>query len=296
MIQVSVPATSANVGPGFDCMGLALNLYAHFRFTPLDYGFSISGCREQWRNAQNLVYQGYAKVFAALHQEVSGVAIDIDAAAIPTARGLGSSAACIVAGALAANAFCGMPFSRKELVDLCTELEGHPDNVAPALLGGLSISFCEDRQVITSRYDIHPSYYFAALIPDVQVATEDARKVLPQALAYGDAIHNIGRCAAVARALETGDGALLAHACVDRLHEPYRKHLIPDYEHVKAKCVRLGMLCLYISGSGSTLMAITQEKTRAISLCAQISEMYPAWRCEVLQGDDKGTIVEEVYK
>ena len=292
MIEVRVPATSANVGPGFDCMGLAVNLYATFRFETCD-SVCISGCKQEWQNEQNLVYQACAKVFAKCNKQLKGLKIEIDAEAIPDARGLGSSAVCIVGGAVGANALLGSPLSSDELLNICTEMEGHPDNVAPALYGGLTVSFCVKDQVFTVKKQVVEQFVFCAVIPDYPVLTADARSVLPKVVDYQDALYNIGRCAALATGLAEGNGEIVAYACDDRLHQPYRKALIPEYEKVEHLSQFHHALTCYISGSGSTMMAIFDQRKNAEALEAELKQCFPNWQIKLLQVDNNGAIVKE---
>lgn len=292
MIEVRVPATSANVGPGFDCMGLAVSVYATFRFEECD-ALCISGCKAEWQNEQNLVYQACLKVFDKCQKKLKGLKIAIDAADIPDARGLGSSAVCIVGGALGANALLGSPLSTDELLDICTEMEGHPDNVAPALYGGLTVSFCDNGKVYTVKNHVDDRFIFCAVIPDYPVLTADARRVLPSEVCYHDALFNIGRCAALAEGLAKGQSEIVAHACDDRLHQPYRRVLIPDYDKVDRLCHQHHALTWYISGSGSTMMAIFDRTDYAELLVEDMKQSFPAWQVKLLQVDNNGATVKE---
>lgn len=294
MITVRVPATSANVGPGFDCMGVALSMYATFRFDFCD-SLVISGCKKAWQNEQNLVYQACVKVFEKCHKQCNGLKIEIDAADIPDARGLGSSAVCIVGGVLGANALLDYPLSDADLLNICTEMEGHPDNVAPALYGGLTVSFCDHEQVFTVKNHVHDKFVFCALIPDYPVLTADARKVLPSEVSYQDALFNIGRCAALAKGLEAGYSDIVAHACEDCLHQPYRKALIPDYDEVDRFTQKHHALTWYISGSGSTMMAVFDNSEDAALLKADILQHKQTWQVKLLQVDNQGAVVKEEY-
>lgn len=293
MITVTVPATSANVGPGFDCMGVAVSAYARFHFSLQEEGLCITGCDPQWQNENNLVVQGFYKVLDVLQEERKGLSIDIDASDIPEARGLGSSAVCIVAGASAANAFYGNRLSKQEILDLCTEMEGHPDNVAPAIYGGLTVSFCQDQVAHTVRYEVAPQLHFCAMIPDYPILTKQARAVLPKTLTYQDAIFNIGRCAALAKGLSDGDLNIIQSACDDRLHQPYRKALFPDYDTIQTLCKTHGVLTWYISGSGSTMMAITEQETIADTLLEDVQRHFPSWQVKKLAVDQVGVRIEE---
>lgn len=294
MIEVRVPATSANVGPGFDCMGLAVNAYASFRFSVIDTGLSITGCPKQWQNEQNLVYQACLKVFSKCGKEISGLAIEIDASEVPEARGLGSSAVCIVGGVVGANALLGSLLSKEEMLELCTEMEGHPDNVAPALYGGLTVSFCERERVFTVKNHVHERFVFCALIPDYPVLTAEARNVLPKQVSFHDALFNIGRCAVLAKGFSDGDTELVAHACDDVLHQPYRKGLIPDYDEVDCLAKKHQALTWYISGSGSTMMLIFDQKEKAKDLMQEVSMLKPCWQAKLLCVDNDGATVKEI--
>lgn len=292
MIKVCVPATSANVGPGFDCMGIAVSMYATFCFEECD-SLCISGCKPEWQNEQNLVYQACLKVYDKCQKKLEGLRIVIDAADIPDARGLGSSAVCIVGGALGANALLGSPLSMEELLEICTQMEGHPDNVAPALYGGLTVSFCNNEKVYTVKNHVDDQFVFCAIIPNYPVLTADARRVLPSEVSYSDALFNIGRCAALVEGLAKGFSEIVAHACDDRLHQPYRKTLIPDYDEVDRLCGLCHALTWYISGSGSTMMAIFDQKENAKSLIEEIKHSFPAWQVKLLQVDNNGATVKE---
>lgn len=294
MIEVRVPATSANLGPGFDCMGLALNTYAYFRFSLQEKGLTIRGCDPRWQNEENLVYQGFQHTLDYMGETISGLAIEIDASGVPEARGLGSSAVCIVAGAMAANAFFQNRLNKYEIFDICTAMEGHPDNVAPAIFGSLTVSFMEDEKPNMIRYLVNRDLRFCAIIPDYPTLTEEARAVLPKSLSYEDAIYNMGRCAALAKALEIGNPMIIKRACKDKMHQPYRKQLIKEYDVIQQLCDVHDALALYISGSGSTMMAICDHSAKAKSLIQSITETYPTWEVKLLDVDLKGAQVKEV--
>ncbi len=294
MIEVRVPATSANVGPGFDCMGIAMSLYGVYRFTLIEEGLIIRGCPKEWQNEQNLVYQSCLRVFEHLHLPVPPLQIDIQADVIPLARGLGSSAACIVAGLLGANALCNHRLSKEELLAIANEIEGHPDNVAPALYGGLTVSFQDAGKVWTTPLTVDKKFKFCAIIPDYPVLTEAARSVLPDQLPLEDAVYNIGRSASLALALSSGNSEMVANACKDRLHQPYRKELITDYDAIDALCEKHGVLTWYISGSGSTMMAISDDENVLKDLSRDVIARYPKWQVHCIGADDTGAQVCEV--
>lgn len=290
MIRVKVPATSANLGVGFDCMGLALDWQGVFTFCFDGPEFMISGCPKTYQNKDNLVYHAFARTLMALGKRVPVVQIHIDTP-IPVARGLGSSASCIVAGVLGAVAYSGQKLPLQELLRLATLLEHHPDNVAPALYGSLCASFMENGLPYTAQFAVHEKFRFVTIIPDYEVRTEDARRILPSDMSYADAIYQMGRCATLGKALESGDEEMVRHACIDRMQEPYRSRLIPEYDEVKRLCMDLGALAFVISGSGSTMLAVCTADTGG-KLCRQLSERFRSWQVLELKAAAEGGAFE----
>ena len=293
MIKVIVPATSANLGVGYDCLGLALDEYATVYFEEIATGLEIIGCEEAYCNEDNLIYQAFLKGMQYLQKNCTGLRITMDTN-IPYTRGLGSSATCIVAGLAGANALVGSPLNKYELFDLATQMEGHPDNIAPAIFGGLCVSFMEEGKPNMIRYGIKKDLLFVTLIPDYEVNTKAAREVLPNQMSYADANYQMGRCAALAKAMEIGNPLILRKACTDKMQEPYRKHLIPQYEEVKKLCQQQDMITMFISGSGSTMIALTQEETDAKKLIEQIQMLYPTWDCRLLHATYDGVQCEVI--
>lgn len=291
MVKVKVPATSANLGVGYDCLGLALQEFAIITFEEIAQGLIITGCDEAYANEQNLVYQAFCKGLNYLNKHVNGIHIHIESP-VPYARGLGSSAICIVAGLAGANALFDEPMNRYELFALATEMEGHPDNVAPAIFGGLCVSFMENEKPNMIRFGVKRDMLFVAIIPDYEVSTEKAREVLPVSMSYKEAVYQIGRCTALAKAIEIGNGLIIKKACKDQMQEPYRKTLIPDYDEVYKLCEQNDMHTMYISGSGSTMVAVTQEMKDAESLVAGIQKTYPIWDVRILQATYEGVNTE----
>ena len=255
-VTIRVPATSAKLAAGFYVLGCALGLHNTLTFTPSET-LRFSGCEEQYQNEQNLAYVAYARVWQELRRgDVPPVHIHIQAD-IPVCRGLGSSAALIAAGASAANFMAGKPFNKRQLLSLTTEIEGHPDNLAPALLGGLTASMMLGGQVYSVDYLPHPELRFVALSPDFPLSTHEARRVLPSMVSHGDAVCNAGFLAVLLRAIEQGNEELIAASLQDRLHQPYREKLIPEYGKVKAAAEQCGAIAFCISGAGPTILALT---------------------------------------
>ena len=271
-------------------MGLALDWQGVFTFCFDGPEFMISGCPKAYQNKDNLVYHAFARTLMALGKRVPVVQIHIDTP-IPVARGLGSSASCIVAGVLGAVAYSGQKLPLQELLRLATLLEHHPDNVAPALYGSLCASFMENGLPYTAQFAVHEKFRFVTIIPDYEVRTEDARRILPSDMSYADAIYQMGRCATLGKALESGDEEMVRHACIDRMQEPYRSRLIPEYDEVKRLCMDLGALSFVISGSGSTMLAVCTADTGG-KLCRQLSERFRSWQVLELKAAAEGGAFE----
>ncbi len=273
-VTIRVPATTANLGPGFDAFGCALSLYTDVTFEETEYGLEITGCPEEFTGPDNLAYVSYCAVMATMCEEVRGVKIHIDAH-IPVCRGLGSSAALLVAGAMGANILHGNKLSTQGLLNITNAMEGHPDNLAPAFYGGLAASMVENGLPVCVNFPLHPDWEFLALIPDFDLPTTKARAVLPDQLSRADAIYNIAHGALVLKALETGDGKLLRNAMQDRLHQGYRKHLIRDYETIEA-LVRTTGAAFCLSGAGPTLLCITRDKDLEEKLMKKLPQITEA--------------------
>lgn len=227
MIKIRVPATSANLGPGFDCLGLALDLWNEVTFEPADKmsHFVIGeGAEKLNKGIRNLLTKAFARVHTECGKKLSGVKI-LAENKIFMSSGLGSSAAAIVAGLFGANEILGKPLDANDLLKLATEMEGHPDNVAPALFGGLIVSVMARDEIIWRRYEI-PEWAIVIVKPQVEWLTKTARAVLPKSISRTDAIFNIGRTSLVMDALRNGDLSLLQKVMDDRIHQPYRlKHI-----------------------------------------------------------------------
>ena len=256
-VTIRVPATTANLGPGFDAFGCALSLYTDVTFEETEFGLEITGCDEAYTGPDNLAYTSYCAVLASLSEEIRGVKIHIDAH-IPICRGLGSSAALLVAGAMGANVLRGSKLSTQGLLNITNAMEGHPDTLAPAFYGGLTASMVDNGLPMTVSFPLHPGWEFLALIPDFNLPTTLARSVLPEQVSRADAIYNISHGAMVLKALELGDEKLLRTAMQDRLHQNYRKKLIPDYEKIEA-LIRTTGAAFCLSGAGPTLLCMTRN-------------------------------------
>lgn len=291
MIKVHVPATSANIGPGYDCLGLALSWEGVFTFEIIEEGLSITGCEEAYQGEDNLVYQAFCKTLAYMNEKVPGIAIDIQCD-LPLKRGLGSSAACVVAGAIGANTIFQNKLNKYEIFKICTEIEGHPDNVAPALFGQLTVSFMDDNQPNMIRYGVHPDLKFLAIVPKTSVSTHEARQILPDQLSYETAVKQMGRCSALCKAIEIGNGVIMQKACQDLMHEPYRKKLIPEYEDIYRIQQEHKAFAMFISGSGSTMMIVDDDQTKLQKIAKEVQMVYPEIMIKELEVNRKGAYSE----
>lgn len=272
-IRVQVPATSANCGPGFDCLGLALSLYNVFSFSPnkdaLNYTYTFKGLGADLlvkeSPANNLIGQAMLTLFTKAQQAPVYGHILVDTH-IPPARGLGSSSTAIVAGLLLANALLVKPFSMDVLLEVATEIEGHPDNVAPALLGDLVCALVDKGRLLHRSIAVPKDLYFALVVPDVLVSTEYARSVLPSMIKRTEAVANVSRTALFVTAMMQNKTDYLQTAMQDYLHVPYRKTLIPHCEAAFTAALQEGSYGVTISGSGSTLIAYTnKEKAETVA-------------------------------
>lgn len=291
-ITVRVPATTANIGPGFDSMGCALALYNYITCEVLPAGnLVITGCPEPYQNEENLAVQGYRAVLSRLGLPNEGLSLNIRAE-IPVCRGLGSSAAMIAGGAAAANLLHGASLSSAELLAVTNEIEGHPDNLAPAIYGGLTASLVEDGIPRTVRLPLSPTLRWVAAIPNFELSTHLARAVLPKEVAFVDAVYNASHVAVLVGALGRGDRELIAMALRDRLHQPYREKLIPEYNKVKTAAEQCGAIAFCISGAGPTLLALTDEASFAAQFAEKCKRLEHRWNIMELAVDTEGIVAE----
>jgi len=257
-VHVSVPATSANLGPGFDTLGLALTLYNEVGASEAE-GVSVAiegeGATRLPRSADNVVARGVKLAYEAAGRRFTGCALECTNR-VPAARGLGSSAAAWVGGLVAGNALLGSPLTKDALLALAARAEGHPDNVAAALFGGLTVSSASGPTVTAVSLPVPAGLRWVALIPEVTSATAQARAVLPASVPYHDAVFNVQRVALLLASLWAGRPAALAAALEDRLHEPYRLRLFPWMPEVVRAARAAGALCCVLSGAGPSLLAV----------------------------------------
>ena len=251
----------------------------------------ICGCPAAYQNEDNLAVQGYRAVLKRLGLPDEGLSLTIEAE-IPVCRGLGSSAAMIAGGAAAANLLHGASLSSAELLAVTNEIEGHPDNLAPAIYGGLTASLVEDGIPRTVRLPLSPTLRWVAAIPDFELSTHIARAVLPKEVAFVDAVYNASHVAVLVGALGRGDRELIAMALRDRVHQPYREKLIPEYNKVKTAAEQCGAIAFCISGAGPTLLALTDEASFAAQFAEKCKRLEHRWNIMELAVDTEGIVAE----
>ncbi len=277
-VTVTVPATTANLGPGFDCIGVALSLYNRLKFSLADtttIKIIVTGkeASKISTDKSNLAYQAFVKLYEHINKNPPPVLIEIDLG-IPLARGLGSSATAIIGGLVGANQLAGNPLSETEVMNLAIAMEGHPDNVVPALLGGCRLTASTSSGWAVCDLPLHPDIVPVVAIPDFELSTEAARQVLPKEFSRADAVFNCAHFGILLRGLETGNGDWLKAGMQDKIHQPYRKSLIKGYEEVRLAAVNAGAYEIAISGAGPTLLALTNSPTTSTVAKA----MADAWK------------------
>jgi homoserine kinase len=300
MVDVIVPATTANLGPGFDCMGAALSLYNRFRFSVLAEGtlaIEASGLEADRvaRDESNLAYQAFTYFYQQIGQTPPPLHLAIELK-VPLARGLGSSATAIVGGLLGANGLAGLPVSLDGVMEMAIALEGHPDNVVPAMIGGCRLSATgQGSPWIICEVPWHGDVVPVIAIPDFELSTAEARQVLPQNYSRADAIFNMAHLGLLLRGLETGRSDWLKSALQDRIHQPYRQPLIKGYEAVQRGAIAAGAYGMVISGAGPTLLALC-DRQAATGVAAAMAMAWAESRVDattkILQIDTVGAVVQ----
>ncbi|MFC4078358.1 homoserine kinase [Salinithrix halophila] len=258
--ETVVPGSTANLGSGFDSIGMALDRFLRLHIEPsdqLELDPKGEALAQVERGRDNLVFRVMEQLFRKAGQQMPSLRI-VAESDIPLARGLGSSAAAIVAGLMAANYLLGKPFSRKELFREATEWEGHPDNVGASLFGGVVIASWDGEQVHRVSAPV-PPFQLVAAIPRVSLATSRAREVLPASISHGEAVLGSSRANLLTAALLTGDGELLRVGMKDRFHQPYRMALVPGLEELIQEAENYGALGVALSGAGPTVVAFASD-------------------------------------
>ncbi len=295
-VRVRVPATSANLGPGFDTLGLALALHNELTVVEAD-GVTVSirgeGEGQLSEGDDNVVARAVRAVFEAAGRPFVGVAIEC-VNRIPLSRGLGSSAAAWLGGFLGGNELLGAPLDRAAILALAARAEGHPDNVAAALYGGLTVSCETDAGVVALALPVPADIQLVVLIPEVTSATAEARAVLPASVPRADAVFNVQRVALLLASLQVKRADLLNVAMDDRLHQPYRVALFPWMPAVRAAAREAGALGCVLSGAGPSLLAAVAEDAERVAraMSGALAEGGVHGVARVLEVEPTGAVAE----
>jgi homoserine kinase len=275
-VSVSVPASTANLGAGFDCLALALGLRNTVELWETGQGLEIDvegeGEGRVALDPSNLIVRSAERVFAKVGQRPAGLRVHA-VNGIPLGSGLGSSAATTVGGLVAANALVDGGLSRDDLMRLAWDMEGHPDNAAAALFGGLVLVSATEGELLVRALPA-PALKVVIALPDVRLSTAEARAALPEQVPLKDAVFNIGHALFTVQALMTDDSALLRWAIADRLHQPYRKKLIPGYDAVAVEARKAGAVAVALSGAGPSLVAFAPD--RHVEIAAAMKAAFEA--------------------
>ena len=291
-ITIKVPATAANLGPGFDCLGCALTLYSYITFSKNSQNVEITGCEKKYSNKNNLIYLAYKSTLDYLKIDNKNVSINIDSK-IPIARGLGSSATMLVAGAVGAYVLNDVKIDKNKILEITNKIEGHPDNLAPAIFGGLTASLVENNKPIIRKFIINKNWKFITLIPNFRLSTKKSREVMPKEITKDDAIYNISRIPLLINSLAQGDQNLLHIALNDKIHQPYRKVLIDHYDDIQ-KIANDNKIPFCLSGAGPTLLLIVKNNQNIQNVIEKINETVKnKWTIKNLDIDDCGFSVVE---
>ena len=277
-VHVRVPASSANLGPGFDALGLALGLYNEIEAGESDrvtVTIEGEGAGQLATNDKNVVVRAVRAAYEAAGRPFGGCALEC-VNGIPLARGLGSSAAAWVGGLVAGNALLGSPLDRETLLALAARAEGHPDNVAAALLGGLTVAYGGKDGARALSLPVPSQLKWIVLVPGVSMSTAEARAILPQSVPRADAVFNVQRVALLLASLQAGRVDALPSALEDRLHEPYRLRLFPWMTAVTTAARAAGALGCVLSGAGPSLLAVAADETTAATVANAMEQALAA--------------------
>ena len=279
VIKIKVPASTSNLGPGFDTLSLALDWYNEFIFKITKDGLKITqhNSNRLPEDSTNLVYKSFCEVFRKLKKIPPGIELNIDCQ-IPLAAGLGSSASAVVSGLLAANVYLNNALKKEEILSLATKIEGHPDNCAAAIFGGLTVSVSSDDNVYVSSFPWPKELLVIIVIPDFELPTRISRELLPTKISFGDATFNVSRTAYLLSSLLSKDWNGLKIGFQDRLHQPFRKDLVPGMENVLNEALRSGAFGATLSGAGPTLVAFVNDKNKAEEIGSKMTQKWQEFK------------------
>ncbi len=287
-VTVRVPATSANLGPGFDTLGMAFSLYNTFTFELAD-ATEVIGCEARFCGEDNLCLVAFRAACQAAGVTPPPIRLTVHAD-VPVSRGLGSSSTLLAGGVVGACRLLSLPLERSDLFEIVNRMEGHPDNAAPALFGGLTAAMQDDGVPYVVKHTVHPSYRFCAFIPDYEMLTSKARSVLPEKFSRADAVYNLSHATVLLSALINGDADILRVAMNDKLHQPYRTPLMKEFEDIRRMTEQAGAIGLFVSGSGSTLMAVYRDPSFVDNMRASVKQLTANWQVCPLLPDNDGAV------
>lgn len=271
MLKLKIPATSANLGPGFDTLGIALKLYNTFTFSKIKSGLEFRLIDNRTDNEfelnfkNNLVYIAMKNIFDINNKEIEGIRV-VERVSIPFSRGMGSSATAILAGITAGNYFLNLKLTEQELLNLAIDIEGHADNILPAYKGGLVINaLSPDQNLVYKKITVTDTLKLILVIPDFEMDTKKARELLPDSISYEKSIFNTGRTALLAACFMDEDWEKLSTAMEDKLHQDYRAKLIPGYQDIIDTAYKAGAVGAALSGAGPTILALARNREEEIA-------------------------------
>lgn len=294
--KVKVPATSANIGVGYDCLGVALDYFLELEVEESDkIEFLENGEPFSIPIEENLIFDAIKYTEKHLVKNIPSYKINITRNDIPISRGLGSSSSAIVAGILIANQFAGNPLNINQIAKLAIEMEGHPDNVVPAIFGGLVLTAHDKENIVYSTLPTKDLLSFYVMIPNFKLSTEKARSVLPRTYLVSDAINNMSKLGLLVDAFNKGDYTNLRFLLGDKIHQPYRFALINDSEKIFEMSKEFGALGEYISGAGPTLISLNYDSNEFLrKMKNELSKLTNVWTIEKKKINKKGAEVFDI--
>lgn len=299
MIRVTAPASTANLGSGFDCMGIALKLYNIAEFEEIESGLEINILDDSKKflptDQNNYIYKCMERVFNLAGKYPKGIRINVNSS-IPVTRGLGSSSAGLALGLAGANELIGSPFTREELLNLACDIEGHPDNVTPAFCGGFTVAVRDAGKLYYTKTNVPDTICFAAMIPDFYLPTKRARGILPKKVFHRNAVYNVAHASYFAACASKGDFSAFGIGAKDRLHQKYRFGIIKNADEILRSSRKNGAIATFLSGAGPTIISVVNAQNASSyqqNMQNLIDTRYTRWHLEMLEADNYGLRIEK---
>lgn len=294
MLKIKAPCSSANIGPGFDCLGIAFNIYNFFTFERSEQNQYI-GFAEKYCNDNNMVYKAYKTAAESLGAEVLPLRIGFEGE-VPAARGLGSSSTCIAAGVAAAYELSGREYTKNDIAYTAGLIEGHPDNVSACVYGGFTDAVMtvdgDKETLIVENFRIDDSFVFYALVPDFELSTKQSREVLPKSAALTTAKRNLANMPLLIKAFADGNDRLLRFAAEDWLHQPYRGGIINGFFDIKTSAEEAGASAVFLSGAGPTVLVVAKRDMQT-DLEKIVGRQQDKWQVKNIKVDFDGLTIEK---